>query len=63
MAFAPLFTPIRVGFLSLAVVVAGLAPASAQTTGAQTPPAPAGATPRRCRRRKPWSRGSATRKS
>ena len=43
MAFAPLFTPIRVGFLSLAVVVAvaGLAPASAQTTGAQTPPAPA----------------------
>ena len=28
-----------------AVVVAGLAPASAQTTGAQTPPAPAGATP------------------
>ena len=45
MAFAPLFTPIRVGFLSLAVVVAGLAPASAQTTGAQTPAAPAGATP------------------
>ena len=45
MAFASLFTPIRVGFLSLAVVVAGLAPASAQTTGAQTPPAPAGATP------------------
>ena len=40
MAFAPLFTPIRVGFLSLAVVVAGLAPAAAQT-----PPAPAGTTP------------------